>query len=253
MQAILLFICTSMVVAANPKEDPFEKITIGKLPNEMEYFSAHSDKAKLAVIEFHVKAGQDLERPEEYGVVHLAEHILFRDGKLKDNKSFLQVFEDKGGEVYASVSSRKTKYSVKISSQYSLWALKLLTKMLQNRTFTFSEFKKAKQSVMIEIGEPSPLDSGFKFLSGKKLFSFLNGSPSFFKSEFGVDFSKYKQPWNADRINNAYLSLEQVQAFYESFYTPKNIQVFIAGNFDQNQTISFIKNRWSHYKKDHDG
>ena len=243
---VSIFFFGLSATASVSKKDPFKKIVMGELPNQMEYFAVSSNKAKMTAIEFHVKAGQSAEKPEEYGIAHLTEHILFRDSGLKDNMSFLQVFESKGGEVNAYVSSRKTKYIVKVPEQHGLWALKLLTKMLQNRKFNITEFKKAQKSVMIEIGEPSPLEYGLKFFSGKKFSIFK--LPTFWKSEFGVDFSRHQQPWNADRVNNFKLSLKQAQDFYESFYVPKNIQVFVAGKFNQNQALSFIKANWGQYK-----
>lgn len=241
-----------MAGAADSKTDPFEKIAVGELQNKMNYFVVSSDQAKLSVIEFYVKPGWDAEKSEEYGIAHLVEHILFRDGELKDNMSYLQVFEDRGGQVEASVSSKRTRYSVKIPSKHSMWTLKLLTKMLQGRKFTQSEFEKAKRSVMIEIGESLPFEKAFTSFDAlsEVLDKFLFFERSdFFKNEFGVDFNKYKRPWNADRINNSHLSLEQAQSFYENFYIPKNIQVFAAGNFNQTRIIRLINKKWSHYKK----
>ena len=127
----------------------------------MDYFVVSSPHAKLSAIEFHVKAGWDAEKPHEYGITHLVEHLLFRDSKLKDNMSYLQVFEARGGQVNAFVSSRKTRYVVTIPSQHTLWALSLLTKMLQDREFTSLELEKAKRSVMIEIGEVAPFEKTF--------------------------------------------------------------------------------------------
>ena len=216
----------------------------------MNYFMASSPNAKLTSIEFNVKTGFDAEKPLEYGIAHLVEHVLFRDNELKDDMSYLQVFKDKGGKVNAFVSSRNTKYIVTVPSKHSMWALKLLTKMLQNRRFSQSELKKAKQSVMIEIGEPTPLEKilklSFKELL-KKVFPFKR--PVFFKEEFGVDFHKYKQPQRASQINNEYLTLAQAQAFYESYYVPKNFHLFIAGNFNQKQVVQFINKKWKNYKQ----
>ena len=251
---ISIFFFSLSATAFASKKDPFKKIIIGKLANQMEYFVVSSDKSKMTAIQFHIKAGQESEKPKEYGIAHLTEHILFRDSGLEDNMSFLQVFQSKGGKVNAYVSSRKTKYIVKVPAQHGLWALELLTKMLQNRKFNNKEFKKAQKSVMIEIGEPSPIENGLKgvkFFLREKL-SFLK-PPSFWKNEFGVDFNKHSQAWNADRVNNYKLSLDQAQNFYENFYVPKNIQVFVAGKFNQNQVLSYIKANWSDYKKNQIG
>ena len=249
---LLLLLLVPINGFAKPaKKDPFEKIIRGKLPNEMSYFVVSSPQSKLTAVEIYVKTGWEAEKPFEYGVAHLVEHVLFRDNELKDNMSYLQIFKDKGGRVNASVSSRKTKYSVTIPSQHSMWTLELLTKMLQNRTFTESELAKAKQSVMIEIGEPSPIEKVLKFTVREwleKIFPFQR--PSFFKDEFGVDFYKYKQPLNGHRLKTPYLSLAQTQSFYKSFYIPKNIQIFVAGNFNSNQVIHFINKKWTNYKKE---
>lgn len=249
-----VFVSISGIADTNQK-DPFEKIITGKLKNEMNYFIVSSPHAKLTSLEFRVKTGHKAEKPREYGLAHLVEHLIFRENELKDNMSYLQVFKDKGGDVNAYVSSRITKYIVTIPSEHSLWALELLTKMLQERTFTQSELKKAKKAVMIEIGEPSPLEKylniSFYTLLSKLLYP-LKG-PNFFKNEFGVDFSKNERPYNANRINNAYLSLDQAQNFYENFYIPKNIKVLVAGNFDTKKVTHFINKKWENYRKGVEG
>ena len=257
---ISVFLFVSTVSLASPsKSDPFEKIIRGKVQEKMDYFMVSSPHASLSTIEFYVKVGWDAEKPHEYGIAHLVEHLLFRDSKLKDNMSYLQVFKARGGLVNASVSSRKTRYTLTIPSKHTLWALNLLTKMLQNRQFNQLELEKAKQSVMIEVGEPAPFEKTFissmEFIS--KIFPYSESDffkpyleSDFFKTEFGVDFGKYEQPKSADRFNNSYLSLKQAQDFYESFYVPGNIHLFAAGNFNQDKVLRFINKKWGHYKKE---
>ena len=241
---------SSMSIARVDQKDPFEKIITGKLENGINYFVVSSHNSKLTTLEFHVKTGHDAERPKEYGLAHLVEHLVFRDNELADNMSYLQVFKDKGGRVNAHVTSRATKYKVTIPSQHSMWALKLLTKMLQDRKFTRSELKKARRSVMIEIGEPSPLEKFLRFSPiGAFWELFFYKGPTFLKNEFKVDFDKYDRPYYADRINNSSLSLDQAQEFYESFYIPKNIKLFVAGNFNQRYVISYVERKWKNYRK----
>ena len=249
----LLFILLSFTSPA--KEDPFEKIFVRELPNKMKYFMADSPNSQLTTIEFEVKTGWEAEKTEEYGLAHLIEHILFRDGQFKNNMSYLQVFKEKGGEVNAFVTGRRTIYTVTIDSKHSLWVLQTMTKLLQNRTFEESELRKAKQSIMIEVGEPSPFERLFK-LSNSEIYNKLSlkdKRPSFFKNEFGVDLSKPNYSRVLSKLNGKNLSLLQAQNFYEEFYIPKNIKLFIAGNFNKKQFISFIERNWKDYQTKAEG
>ena len=102
--------------------------------------------------------------------------------------SYLQIFKDKGGSIGASVDSRLTKYTVSIPSEHSMWAIQVLTKMLQNRKFKDSELAKAKKSIMIEIGEPSPIEKMLQVNLMEEYYRLFTIAPSFFKNEFGIDF-----------------------------------------------------------------
>ena len=221
----------------------------------MKYFMASSPNAKLTTIEFEVKTGWEAEKPEEYGLAHLVEHILFRDGQFKNNMSYLQVFKEKGGKINAFVTTRKTVYTVTIDSKHSLWTLKTMTKMLQNRTFEDLELEKAKQSIMIEVGEPSPFERFFKASLWELLdiLSLKDKRPNFFKNEFGVDLSQPKYPKVMSKLNGEKLSLSQAQSFYEDFYIPKNIKLFIAGNFHKETFSSFIERKWKNYRTEAEG
>ena len=231
-------------------EDPFEKIFVKEMPHQMKYFMASSPNAKLTTIEFKVKTGWQAEKKNEYGVAHLVEHLLFRDNDFENDRSYLQVFKEKGGKVNAFVVGRSTVYKVTIDSKYSLWALKTMTQMLQNRVFNDTDLKKAKQSITIEIGEPSPFERFFKVNIWDLIdkLSLKHKKANFFKNEFGVDLSQFNYSKTLPKLNGEKLSLFQAQTFYEDFYIPKNIKLFIAGNFNKKQFISFIETSWKNYK-----
>ena len=249
IRAVTGFLFLFLSVSSYGK-DPFEKILVKKLPNQMKYFMTSSSNAKLTTIAFKVKTGWMAETKKEYGLAHLVEHLLFRDGEFKNNISYLQVFKEKGGTVNAFVTKRASFYSVTIDSKHSLWALKTMTALLQNRIFDDTELKKAKQSIAIEIGEPSPFERFFKRTAWDLMdtLSLNHKKANFFKNEFGVDQSQFKYSNTLTKLNGEKLSLSQAQTFYEDFYTPKNIKLFIAGNFNQNKFVSFVENNWKNYK-----
>ena len=255
LQALKILLFLFLSFESLGREDPFDKILVRELSNQMKYFMVDSPNAKLTSIEFEVKTGWEAEKREEYGVAHLVEHILFRDGQFKDDRSYLQVFKEKGGQINAFVTKRKTVYHVTIDSKHSLWTLQTMTELLQNRTFEELELKKAKQSIMIEIGEPSPFERVFKSNVWDLLrkLSLEHKRPHFFKQEFGVDFSQTKYSKTLSKLNGEKLSLSQAQSFYEDFYIPKNIKLFIAGNFNKKEFISFIEENWKDYRTEVQG
>lgn len=191
----------------------FQRYTL-KSGTEVIYQEDHSYPLVSVVIS--IKAGSSYEKPEEKGLSHFLEHMLF-DGTLKHSRDELEKsFAEIG--TYYNAFTRKDLVSFEFVSPPSrlIPAIKLITEMLFLSAFPPEEFKKEKGVVYQEIVKDylNPMEaSGYKFYE-----VFLEGTP-------------YESPvlGYPGIIKN--LDRERVIKFWKALYAPSRMKVVIIGDF----------------------
>ncbi|OFZ11495.1 MAG: hypothetical protein A2Z20_12530 [Bdellovibrionales bacterium RBG_16_40_8] len=242
--ALILLASLSLSAAAKQtSQDPFEKLEYFKLKNGVEVFLAPSAEANLTMIRVEVDVGYDVETRENIGVTHLLEHVLFRDEKLKDEMSYLQLIKEKGGEANGQTSARETIYYGHIPAKDGKWLLNTIGNLILKPSITDDYVTKEKRTVELERGKPSPIDLAFGFDIKNYLYPKYLRQKDFWQSEFGVTFS-YKFSLTQEQLSTQRLTLAQVKQHYDDYYIPANMRVFVAGKFVKNEIMKVINSEW---------
>ncbi|MDZ4661616.1 MAG: pitrilysin family protein [Pseudomonadota bacterium] len=222
----------------------FENVQMVEFPNGFKLILAPSDESRIVGLALEVDVGWDVETKENWGVSHLLEHSVFRDIRLKDDTTYLQLIEENGGSANGFTQARKTIYKAVIKSNKSNWLLDQYFKMITNRTFVQDHIDKEKQSVLLEIGKPGVIAS----LLGFDLFAKLKPKnlslPDFWESEFGAKLEDHGFSQDEERLSTLTLTAEQIFRHYKDYYHPSNMRIFIAGDFDKSQVIKKITESW---------
>ena len=210
--------------------DPYARIERVVAPNGIEIFLSPMEGAQNFQVGIEVKAGFASETKQTAGISHLIEHYLFTDGKLADNMTYLEAIRERGGTGNASTSEMRTTYYATVPPGQSEWLTTTFAKMLLDRRFEQEKIEAVRQPVIIEIGRPSIMD----YIGAVGLADLLNlemfRTPDPWESEFGI---RHKSPFPHDsRLNAAKLAAPQLQDYYDKYYWPGNITVFIAGKFN---------------------
>ncbi len=108
-------------------------------------------ESEVAYLGVGINVGSSDERPEEYGMSHFIEHMLFKGTKKRSNYQVISRLEDVGGELNAYTTKEETFIYTAIPKKYMSRAMELLADILFNSTFPEAEMEKEKDVVLDEI------------------------------------------------------------------------------------------------------
>ena len=173
------------------------------------------DHVRSLSVGIWVNAGSRYELPEENGITHFIEHMLFKGTKTRTAKQIAESFDRIGGEVNAFTSKEHTCYFAKVLDHHGEMAIEILADMFFNSVFDPQEIERERQVVLEEIymSEDAPDDDVHEILWNAMYPNDALGKPILGKRETLETFT-------ADIIRN----------YMEKHYFPENIVVSLAGN-----------------------
>ncbi len=195
----------------------------------------HIDR-KLPVVHvnqwFHV--GSKNERPGRTGFAHLFEHLMYQ-GSANAKGEYFAYVEKAGanlreGGVNGTTSEDRTNYFVTVPSanmEYILWLESDRIATLTD-SLTQQDFDNQREVVRNERRqgvENQPYGRAFKLISENV---FPSGHP-------------YSWPVIGSHEDLVAASMEDVKQFFKTYYTPNNLSLCIAGDFDPNEAKSLIE------------
>ena len=174
-----------------------------------------TDNMPITYVGVAVDAGTRDELPDESGMAHFVEHLLFKGTKHRRSWHIINRLESVGGQLDAYTTKEETYIYATVPTEYTDRALELLADVVLNSTFPENEIEKERDVVLDEIQS-------------------YNDSPS----ELIYDeFEELLFPH--DPIGRNILGTEQsletfdstrVQQFVHRNYTPDRMVVFAMGN-----------------------
>ncbi|MHC0037153.1 M16 family metallopeptidase [Pseudoneobacillus sp. C159] len=182
----------------------------------------HIPTVRSVAIGVWIGTGSRNETPENNGISHFLEHMIFKGTKTKTAREIAESFDSIGGQVNAFTSKEYTCYYAKVLDTHADFALETLADMFFNSIFDEEELKKEKKVVYEEIKmyEDTPDDIVHDLLSKAIYENHPLGYPILGTEETLATFS-------GDTLKN----------YMNELYTPDNVVISIAGNV----TESFIK------------
>lgn len=196
------------------------------LPNGLRLVHLPSN-SNVAYCGFAINAGTRDELPEEYGMAHFVEHMLFKGTKKRKAWHILNRMENVGGELNAYTTKEETfVYSIFLKEHFQR-ALELQADLIFNSIFPEHEIEKEVDVILDEINsyEDSPSELIFdefenKVFSGHALgHNILGDEKSLltFNSNSGCSFMR-------------------------RFYTPGNIVLFSMGDIKFDKIVKWADN-----------
>jgi predicted Zn-dependent peptidase len=107
--------------------------------------------SKIAHIGLFINAGSRDENPDEHGIAHLIEHMLFKGTARRKAYFILSRMEDVGGELNAYTTKEETCIHSTFFSGYYGRAIELISDIAFNSSFPVNELKKEKEIIYDEI------------------------------------------------------------------------------------------------------
>lgn len=173
------------------------------------------DHVRSLSVGIWVNAGSRYELPEENGITHFIEHMLFKGTKTRSAKQIAEAFDRIGGEVNAFTSKEHTCYFAKVLDHHGELALDILADMFFNSAFDPEEIDRERQVVLEEIymSEDAPDDDVHEILWGVMYPDDALGRPILGTPETLETFTA-----------------ETIRHYMAKHYFPENIVISLAGN-----------------------
>lgn len=172
--------------------------------------------------------GSRHERPEEYGVAHVVEHMIFKGTRRRSARQIAESLEFIGGESNAFTSREYSCYYAKVANTDWNLAVDVLSDIVSNSTFDASELEKERKVILEEISmyEDNPEELSHEHLVAK-----------IFDQRLG-------HPIIGTRAIISGMHREQVAKFYHDYYHPKNLFITVVGNLTEEEFEKGIRKFW---------
>src|SRR3954464_4425294 len=196
-----------------------------QLANGLTVVAQEQHAARVAAFQVWVKVGSADESPDEIGLAHLHEHMLFKGTAKRGLGEIARSVEAHGGEINAWTSFDQTAYHVVLASQFAREGLDVLADAVRASAFDADELKREIEVVCEEIKRS--LDMPSRRAS---------------KDLFGARYTQhpYGRPVIGFEENVRAHTRERVVAFYRKHYVPSNMVLAAAGDLTEAQL-----NQWA--------
>src|SRR3989344_8373865 len=213
----------------------FMKFNKKVLPNGLSLITIAMPSFESATALVMVGAGSRYEVRKNNGISHFLEHMAFKG--TKSRPTFMEIsglVDGIGGEFNAFTSKEYTGYYIKAGKNNIELCLDLLSDMLQNSKLESAEIEKEKGVIIEEINlyEDTPMRS-----IGDIFESLLYGD-----TPLGWDTAGKKEIIR--KINR-----DDFTKYLDSFYSPSNMSVVLAGGVSENQSVELVEKYFSSMKK----
>ncbi|MCB0259225.1 MAG: insulinase family protein [Calditrichae bacterium] len=200
------------------------------LPNGLTIVSEHIPYVRSISLGVWVKSGSRSETPENNGVAHFLEHLLFKDTERRSARDVVRNIESLGGMINAYTSKEQTCFHVEILDEHLPQAVDVLADILFRKGFPENEIEKEREVILDEIQslEDTP-DELVQDILMEKLYPGHSLGFSILGTEQSI----------------AALTLRELMNFYHAHYCPGNIIIAAAGNLEHARLVDLAQGSFS--------
>ena len=208
----------------------FDQIT---LKNGLRIIGERIPHFRSVSVGFWIGSGSQYETPEEAGLSHFLEHMVFKGTKKRNTRQIAEEMDRVGGQLNAFTSKECTCFYAKVVDEHLPLAMDILSDLVTAPTFDPQELEKEKGVVIEEIGmsEDDPEDCASELLM---------------QAHYGLQPIALPILGTSEKIS-AYTS-EDLRAYWQKIYRPQNAVLSLAGNYDWENVIALAEsllNDWS--------
>lgn len=202
-----------------------EGITEYRLPNGLKVLLFPDASRPTITVNVTYLVGSRHENYGETGMAHLLEHLMFKGSR--EHPDITRQFSDRGMQFNGTTSFDRTNYyEVFQASQDNLdWALRMEADRM---THSFIAKKDLDSEMTVvrneyESGENSPTNVLMKRMQS-----------------VAFDWHAYSRMPIGNKSDIENVKIENLQAFYRTYYQPDNAVLLVAGKFDAGKTLASI-------------
>jgi predicted Zn-dependent peptidase len=203
-----------------------------RLSNGLTIIGETSPTARSVAVGFFVRTGARDETPEESGVSHFLEHMMFKGTPRRTAEQVNLDFDRIGSSPNAYTSEENTVYYAAVLPEYLPQVVDILADILRP-SLRQDDFDTEKKVILEEIRMYEDQPSSVAWENARHLYY---QSHPLGNSVLGTHQS----------IGN--LSRDQMRAYFDRRYAANNITLSVAGHYDWNQLVELATEKCSHWK-----
>ena len=196
------------------------------LPNGLTVVFEEQHTARVAAFQVWVKAGSADERPDQAGLAHLHEHMLFKGTARRGPGEIARDVEAHGGEINAWTSFDQTVYHIVIASQFARMGLDILGDAIRASAFDADELAREIEVVCEEIKRSQDTPA-------------RRASRDLFATAYQVHPYRHPVIGTAESVRG--FNRDKVLEFYRRHYTPKNLVLVATGDFTEAELRPWVE------------
>ncbi len=175
---------------------------------------------------YTVRGGSRMESPQNNGIYHLIEHMLFKGTTKYNLKEIADISDRLGGKLNAFTSKEMTQFYIKAVDENIKESFDLLTEMVLCSTFPEDEFAKEKSVAIQEIleAEDTPDDNAFE---------------TFYQRVYPQNGLGYPVGGQVEPVSS--LQRDDVYDFYKKHYSPDNLVLAAVGKINHQELVQLAR------------
>lgn len=207
-------------------------ITSDRLPSGVQVICEEIRDAQAACIGVWFGAGSSRETPEQAGISHMIEHMLFKGTEKRTARDIARDTDNIGASVNAFTAKEATCYHMKALTEKFPEAVEILLDMLCNSVFHPKELRKERGVILEEMQmiRDTPDDHIIDLLTETVL-----KDTELASSIIGTKTSLRK------------INRDHILDYIGRYYTRDNMVVSVVGNFDRNALFEQLEESLSSF------
>jgi zinc protease len=217
-------------MTASGKPAAEDTVTEAMLDNGLKVLIKEDHRAPVVVSQIWYRIGGSYEPDGITGISHVLEHMMFKGTKNHPTGDFDRIISENGGSGNAFTGRDYTAYFQKLEKSRLNVSLELESDRMQNLLLDPAEFKKELQ-VVIEERRLRTEDKPESKVYEKFMAAAFPGHP-------------YGRPiigWMRDLEK---LTLDELQTWYQRYYSPANAVLVVAGDVDPQAVLKAARDTY---------
>lgn len=197
------------------------------LDNGLRVLTAPMPGTRSVSVSLYIGAGSRYERPDEAGISHLIEHLVFKGTPRRPTaQQISEIIDGVGGVMNAGTDRELTVYYAKVARPHFELAADVLADMIRYPLMLADELEKERQVVIEELASITD--------SPAQLVDVLLDSTMWPDQPLGRDVAGTEASVNA-------ITRDATLEYLHRQYVPNNIVVAVAGAIDHDDVVRFVQ------------
>lgn len=200
--------------------------TVFRLSNGLTVYLIEDKRFPMVCTRLYVRTGSTHETPEQFGISHVLEHMVFKGTKTRPAGQIAKEVEALGGYLNAYTSFDKTCYLTDMPSKEWKTGIDIVRDMAFNPLLDAGELEREKPVIISEMEGKEDEPGQRLFLEIQK--ASLTGTP-------------YGHPIIGTRETVKAVTPESLRAYIDRWYQPQNMMLLVAGDMDVKAVQAYIE------------